>query len=257
MAQKKLAYDRLKQRNKRRMRRQRLALWLLLVCMLVIVATLCMTVFFKIESVSVSGDHPYRDEEVLAKADIVLGSNLFKLDKKGVKTRVETALPYVESVYVDRRWPAAVVLKVTTAHPMCQIRHGEYYVLLSEKLKVLEVASQPFFGVTTVSGVPCEEAFVGYPLNTGEDEKIGQILTQVVPCAESAGLAVGDLHIDLTNRYAVKLFWAGFEIRAGNYLNMEEKLSFAKKIIERVGADAVCVVEVSDAQTQGSFIPAG
>ena len=256
MAQRKVAYDRLKQRNKRRVRRQRLALWLLLLCMLAIVATLCMTVFFKIESVSVSGDHPYRDEEILAQADIALGSNLFKLDKQGIKTRVETALPYVESVYVNRHWPASVVLEVTTAHPMCQIRHGEYYVLLSEKLKVLEISSQAFFGVTVVSGVPCEEARVGYPLDTGEDEKIGQILIQVVPCAESAGLAVGNLHIDLTNRYAVKLYWAGFEIRAGNYLDMEEKLSFAKRIIERVGADSEGVVEVSDAQTQGSFIPA-
>ena len=80
---------------KRRRRRRRILLGVLLSAVLLAAGvTLCLTVFFKISAVTVTGDEVYTPEQIVEASGVTLGENLFLMRTKDVAAQIETTLPY-------------------------------------------------------------------------------------------------------------------------------------------------------------------
>ena len=104
-------------RNNRRRRRSRGRfgpLFKLLCLLAVIVAlTLGATVFFQVETVVVSGNSRYTQEEVVEASGIQIGDNLYRLNKIQISQQLLQTLPYLETVSIRRSLPSTLVIQVT------------------------------------------------------------------------------------------------------------------------------------------------
>ncbi|MGE4276073.1 MAG: cell division protein FtsQ/DivIB [Lawsonibacter sp.] len=104
-------------RNNRRRRRGRGRFGPLfkLLCALAVVVALTMgaTVFFQVETVVVSGNSRYTQEEVVQATGIQTGDNLFRMNKYQVARQVRQTLPYVGEVMIRRSLPSTILITVS------------------------------------------------------------------------------------------------------------------------------------------------
>ena len=81
----------------RRRRRGRFSFLTKLLCILLIAGAVvaALTVFFKVQSITVSGNARYTSEEVVAASGIEIEDNLFLLNKYSAAQAIFEKLPYV------------------------------------------------------------------------------------------------------------------------------------------------------------------
>lgn len=75
-----------------------------LLCVLAVVVALTggATVFFRVETVEVTGNQRYTQEEIIAASGIQMGDNLYALNKVSIDRKIRTRLPYVGELSINR-----------------------------------------------------------------------------------------------------------------------------------------------------------
>lgn len=78
-----------------------------LLCILLIAGAVvaALTVFFKVQSITVSGNARYTSEEIIAASGIEIEDNLFLLNKYSAAQAIFEKLPYVEEATINRALP--------------------------------------------------------------------------------------------------------------------------------------------------------
>lgn len=103
-------------RNKRKRKRGkgRLGPLFKLLCAGAVAVALTMgaTVFFQVETVAVTGNSRYSQEEIIKATGIQTGDNLFRMNKYQIAHQVLQGLPYVEELTIRRALPSTIVLTV-------------------------------------------------------------------------------------------------------------------------------------------------
>ena len=74
-----------------------------------------LTLFFKVETITVSGTTEYSSEEIITASGIQQGDNLIALSPSRIAARIRSRLPYVSSVSIRRALPDTVVLTTPTS----------------------------------------------------------------------------------------------------------------------------------------------
>lgn len=103
-------------RNKRKRKRGkgRLGPLFKLLCAGAVAVALTMgaTVFFQVETVAVTGNSRYSQEEIIQATGIQTGDNLFRMNKFQIAHQVLQGLPYVEEITIRRSLPSTIVITV-------------------------------------------------------------------------------------------------------------------------------------------------
>ena len=133
--------------KKRKKRRRRGGLGRLLRPMSVILAAVAMvaalTLFFKVEHITVTGASRYGAEEIIAASGVETGDNLILLDRYRVAQRIYTSLPYITDVRPKQEFPNTLNIEVTETRAMAAIQGSGAYWLLSGDGKILEAVDEP------------------------------------------------------------------------------------------------------------------
>lgn len=112
-------------RNNRKHRRNRgrfgLLFKLLCAAALIVAITVGATVFFQVETVAVTGNSRYTQEEVVQASGIQLGDNLYRLNKNQIYQQIRRSLPYVEKLTIRRSLPSTIVIQVWEWDAVAQI----------------------------------------------------------------------------------------------------------------------------------------
>lgn len=100
--------------RKRRRNRGRLGLLFKLLCLAALAAAVVFgaTVFFQVETIAVSGNNRYTQEEIITASGVQIGDNLFRMNKGEIAQRIRESLPYVGAATVQRRLPSTLVIQV-------------------------------------------------------------------------------------------------------------------------------------------------
>ena len=76
-------------------------------------AVLALTLFFKVESVEVTGNSRYSAQEIQDACGVQLGDNLYLLSKPDMVQRLHQRLPYIDEVRITRSLPNTLRVQVT------------------------------------------------------------------------------------------------------------------------------------------------
>jgi cell division protein FtsQ len=140
----------------------------LLVAAAVVVACV---VFFRVNTVTVTGVSRYTEQEVLDVAGIETGDNLVALSKNKIASRILNQLPYVRAVNIRRALPDGVVITVTEHEAAAAVSDGSFWwYIAAQKGKLLEQVASPG-SVMTITGLTAQDPAAGEDLEVDEDEQ--------------------------------------------------------------------------------------
>ena len=185
----------------RRRRRGRFSFLMKLLCILLIAGAVvaALTVFFKVQSITVSGNARYTSEEIIAASGIEIEDNLFLLNKYSAAQAIFEKLPYVEEATINRALPDTIVITVRECAAAAGVVTPEGYWLISENGKLLERTS------------PALSA----QLSLGEEKTLTtETLLTLVRTAGGYGMLAGIGSVDLSDAEAITFTYLGrFTVR--------------------------------------------
>lgn len=165
-------------------------------------------VFFRVEEITVVGQHQYTAEEIIAASGIEPGDNLFAL--KSVRS-VPVALPYVSEIAVRRALPDGVIITVTECVPALMVKGEGGWWVADAKGKLLEVLpSGSRAGTAKVTGITALLPKAGTPLavDTPESTKLETLLA-LTAAFQARGMLDKVSEIDLTGNARLTLTYDG------------------------------------------------
>ena len=144
-------------------KRGRFVLHLATVVAVVLAVVLGMSIFFKVETVKVSGCKTYTEWEIAEASGIETGSNLLTVSRAQVSGNIISRLPYVDSVRVGIFLPDTVNIEIKELDIVYAIEDAEgNWWLMNDEGKIVEqintVSSKEY---TRILGVRLEGAEVG------------------------------------------------------------------------------------------------
>lgn len=108
-----------------------------------IVLYLATTKYFIIEALDVSGTNKYTKEQIIDYANVKVGTNLFKIDKKEIEKKLIENFEYIEDIKIRISFPPKVIYEIKQAEPFALVKGETDYLLISEKGRILEKTATP------------------------------------------------------------------------------------------------------------------
>lgn len=239
-------------RKKRRRRHGSRILYYLLVGLLsaAVLITLSLTVFFKVETISVEGGGDLSHAEILELSGLQEGQNLWRMNLDKAEKAIMNAYPTVEKVEAHRRLPDTVVIRVEMAETVCLIlREGSYYSISTggRVLKQEETPKELWLPVILDNRYPVP--VVGDYLPAEQQEEVNTICQALSenPTEPAATLIdtrrEADMHIYLGDLYRVDV---------GGLRELSYKLSCVNAIIQQKLTDGEKGI-IDAAQENGNY----
>lgn len=242
--------------------RSRLLLRLATVAAVVLALVLGVSVFFKVENITVSGTLKYSVWDIRAASGIEVGENLLTFSRAKASGKIIAALPYVESVRIGIKLPDTVMIDIEEV----DVTYGaqatdDSWWMLSAEGKVIgksEPTGTKILGIRLVNPVEGQTAHAAeIPPQTDPDGQqipvtvttaqrlqtaldIAQYLEHngIIGKAASIDVSVpGDLVVWYGQQYQVKL---------GDSTQLGYKISCMKNVIDNMASYAGGVVDITD-----------
>ena len=105
-------------------------------------AVLALTLFFKVESVEVTGNSRYSAQEIQDACGVSLGDNLYLLSKPDMVQRLHQQLPYIDEVRITRQLPNTLCVQVTEFSTVYAVEREGTVWLLTSGGKIVETAAE-------------------------------------------------------------------------------------------------------------------
>lgn len=122
------------------------------------------TVFFRVEEVTVEGNERYSQEQILSVASVEMGANMILTPGEQIAQRIYRALPYVDHVEVQKRFPTTLKMVITESQPVAVITGAASAWIVDAKGKLLEQADETQAQeYTKVTGLELLEPEAGRP----------------------------------------------------------------------------------------------
>ena len=155
-----------------RMFDRRFKVRLLTALALVVAIVLCFIVFFRVKTVSITGNEKYTQEEILAASGLEEGDALLLVNKSSVASKIIAQLPYVNQIRIGISMPDTVRVEIEeldTAY-MVTADDGTYWLMNSQGRVVEEVTAKDSANYLMVSGFQIEAPEPGDTISASKKE---------------------------------------------------------------------------------------
>ena len=223
--------------SKKELESFRLKAFIIKICFFALMLALIIIFVFsvRIKSVTVEGNAVSAKENIISAANLRRGAHMYSIDKNALSKSILEKNPYVSSVTVRRRLPSTIIITVTEDKPSFFMAFGSDFLILSDRLRVLDVVQSPqglsSSGIIPISLPTVTEAVPGKTLvcESARDYRLSaELIGQFASCDFADGITM----IDISNRFAVKaVYKSKYTIVFGSYTDLEKKLKFCKKTI--------------------------
>nr|WP_297283194.1 FtsQ-type POTRA domain-containing protein [uncultured Agathobaculum sp.] len=194
-------------------------------------AILALTVFFKVDTITVEGAQKYRAEEIVAGMDVKQGDNLYLWNKVKVCDAMLEKFPYLQTVQIRRHLPNALVVTVTECTASVAVASDGGYLLLSKEGKALE-QSATNNGLPIITGMTLSDVPLGKILSSESSESADELLT-ILQTMDAAGMLDELSFINLSDLRDIHIgYQKRFDIRVDSVDNLAYYLRFAQTVIE-------------------------
>lgn len=218
----------------RKKRKKSVVKWLIFTVFIaaVVLVSLSLTVLFKIETVNVSGDTRYSEEEIIELSQVRIGDNLWRTTSKNVTYELSTSLPYIKSVKVIREIPSGITLEVTETVPLYSIQKGKKFILIDESDKVLEENAKKKGETVLLKGLELLNTKAGTTLTVKSAEALS-VAKEIISSASESSISLTET--DVTELNALTAVYKGrIRLEFGSRSDLEQKLKMASEIIKKL-----------------------
>ncbi len=230
-----------KRRKKRRIKGR---VFLVLLMLAAVVATLASPVF-NIESIEISTGENLTQEQILMASGITAGVNTFKFSMGRARKRI-AGIPYVDTVRVRRKLPGAVSIDVTESVLLAYVPYMGSMAGIDKNAKVLEV-------------VPIQDESEKIYIDTAQPKKIDP--GEQIGIDEPKIIDIIVLYLSKFEEYGISetverlhvpsQVETGFTTRTGLYVNFSEtddmdyKFNMYLRVLTEIGSDAAGFLDLS------------
>lgn len=219
---------------------------------------MAMIVFFKADTIQVSGSRKYTGEEIIEAAGVSPGDNLFLINKFTMANQILKKLPYIDEVRINRIMPDTLTIEVSDCIPLAVIARDTKYWLIDKNGKLLEnIPQAEAEGYIQVSGptllVPSEGSIIAFPEeDRGKQAQLISLLTALSDKAaaentQSISISGSEFSIGYLERFTVLIPGsADFQYKVEYLLRVVEQLKdYDRGTIDLTGGAAYFIPETS------------
>lgn len=233
-----LSRDELRSKKKKQLKRRRaIRKAILSSAMVFIVAlvgvVLSVTVFFKINTITVKGCKAYPQKIVLENCGVQEGDSLLLTSSKSIAENLISSLPYIGSVSITRELPSTLVINITDTSVAAAFQNKGAFILINDAGKVLDADANILGeGLPIVSGIEIE-SFQEGEIITFKTQESGDVLIELLKAVTESGMT-GVTEIDLTNIDDIVMRYDNrIKILVGSSVKLKTKILRAASAIER------------------------
>ena len=254
---------------------------LLCAAAVIVAMTVGATVFFRVETVTVTGNQRYTEEEIVAASGIQLGDNLYSLNKVRIDRNLRTTLPYIGNLTINRALPSTIVITVTEWEAVAQVAvpgpeqvaayqeaAGENAVstaqepwLISVRGKLLEPAPADSAAISVTGLTPLVPQAGGF-LEVPETEKTRlEGLTGLLEVLEARDTLKEVSSVRLESTYLVVRYAGRFDVKMKLNADFDYDVrlmqSVRQQVEEKLGEDAAGSIDLTQERYGAVYSPAG
>ena len=248
---------------------QRSRLYLQLITVFAIALGFCLgiSIFFKVDTITVSGNNHYTPWTVAQASGIQEGENLLFFGRAGAQVKIKQSLPYVEKVRIGIKLPGTVNIVIEEVPVVYSIRDldGSWWLISSTGRIVEQVNSASAGKSTAIDGVVLDAPVAGEQAVAWEAPAATDGEGNVIPSAGNnadrlkAALSIAQelerneilgeaasIHVqDLQN---IRLWYADrYEVRLGDSTDLAGKIAAMRVAIHKMGQFQTGVLELAPA----------
>ena len=265
-------------RRRRRDRRGGAPTVLVLLCLLIGAAAVitAMTLFFKIETFTVTGDSRYSADYIIEASGLQQGDNLVLFEKNRAVADVFEACPWLDTLRIRRRYPNGIEFLITECDPAAVLVDkpleipdpeddtGEGTLLIGTtgswlmdiNGKLLEkIADYAWPTLPHIEGVTLKDPAVGTYVKFFEEDDQKPVFL-LLNTAKDDGILQDIGEMDFTEHYKIEFTYQGrFRVVLGSTEELSLKLRYLHMVTEeKLGTNVRGTLDLSDVQT-ARFIP--
>lgn len=246
--------------------RNRLLVQLATIVAVVLALVLGLSVFFKVETITVSGAEAYSAWTVREASGISEGDNLLTFSRARASAKIRAELPYVDKVRIGIKLPDTVNIYIEELDVVYSIQSsdGNWWLMTSGGRIVQQTDGGTAETYTKVEGVVLEspklnEQAVAKEETPTETDEAGNVIPlavtnsqrlnaalQILEALESNDVVGEAASVDVTNLGDIEL-WYGtqYQVDLGDTSRMEEKISWMKSVVAQMGEYDTGVLDIT------------
>ena len=252
--------------------RNRLVLRILTVIAVVLALIFGVSIFFKVETVTVAGNVKYTTGEILEASGIRTGDSLFGMNDAQISSNIIANLPYVASVRVGIKLPNVVMLEIEELDVVYSIEadDGTWWFIRSDGLVVEKTNGADAELHTKILGVKLTKPVAGQPavaaqsaaeIRPAEGQQVTvraeeqlAVAISLMQQLESCGMLSGVASMNVSNLSSLEV-WYGvrFQIKLGDTSDLKTKVSNMNKAIHSMSETETGILDMAAANSEGQF----
>ena len=241
-----------RKRGSKRRRRGRFSflyklLAVLATCAVVVTA---LTLFFRVETILVSGTVRYTEDDVRQACGVEPGSNMYMLNKFEVQRQLREALPYIEDVRIRRVLPDKLVITVTECSHVYAVTQEDVAWVFSSSGRIVDrMESYEARYLPQVDGCQLLAPALGTKIETDfeKDRDTRQdSLLALLKAAEAANEVgrISGYHLGDPERLSID--YAGrFEVRMPYEADYSYMLTYLGLVMEQLGSNESGIIDLT------------
>lgn len=206
---------------------------------------LSITVFFRIDTIRVTGDAAADQSAVIAQSGIQIGDNLWRTNTAAAAERILSSHIEYDRVEIERELPSGIVINLIPSEVMAVCCYEGQYYSISDGGRIIAVSDTAPSGgsLPIVYGCVLPEAEYGDVLTQNDTNKLVALRT-VLDAIEKNELT-GVTHIDLSDLSTIRIYWQNrAELKFGSLDGLSYEVGCVKRLLEsEVAEDEIVVID--------------
>lgn len=244
--------------------RNRFILYLVSAVAVVLALLFGMSIFFKVKTVTVTGNEKYTAWDIREASGIMDGENLLTISEPRISSNITDTLPYVSKVRVGIKLPDTVRIEIVELDIVYSVEasDGSWWLVRSDGVLADKTNSADAGQYTKILGVQIADPAVGQnaaayqPQQTTEDGETVPVTVLASEQLETAltiaqylesNVVIGEAaSIDVTSLGSLELWYGDrYQVTLGDAMQLDYKIRSMKSAIEQMGDYQSGILDVS------------
>ena len=207
-------------------------------------AALLLSPVFSIRDITVVGNSHFSQAEILEKAGISTGDNVFLVNKQKAKEAL-LADPYIKDVEIDRKLPKGLLITVTERVVQGYVPYMGSYLCIDEEGRVLDVAQSCTETLPVVYGLSFSNFTKGeiLPVEDQEALRVMVLFNQLINKYQMLDMVV---ELDVSDPSDVYVRIRQVEVHLGSTNDSDQKVRILAQIIQTIPEEDRGTLDLSD-----------